>query len=162
MKSLTSKNDDSINPIVPRCESTNFSGAQSVPNGGVATTITLPVENYDTHSMHSLTTNTGRITIPDGWPGQYLICGKIIWSVTKANFTTDHSCWIIKNGATTLQTWGKTNIYPYLNYTYYFFETVAFLVPGDYLEIQGKHSSSGGSVNAYASLNIHYVGGIPW
>lgn len=51
------------------------SGTQSIANA-TQTLITWDSETFDTDSYHSTTTNTGRITIPSGKAGYYLVnCG---------------------------------------------------------------------------------------
>jgi hypothetical protein len=52
---------------------------QSIPNA-TGTTITFNSEQFDTDGFHSTSTNTGRITIPSGKGGKYLLTAVVRWS----------------------------------------------------------------------------------
>ena len=59
---------------------TTFSGAQATADGtsfsytsSVATLIPFATENFDTNNFHSTSSNTGRMTIPTGGDGKYLL-----------------------------------------------------------------------------------------
>jgi hypothetical protein len=41
-------------------------------------TVLFNSENFDTHDMHSNSTNTGRLTAPTGWAGYYLVSFNIL------------------------------------------------------------------------------------
>jgi len=65
--------------------STTFVGAraynstgQTVGNGSYDI-VTFDTEEYDTNGFHSTTTNTGRMTIPSGYAGKYLITAQMFW-----------------------------------------------------------------------------------
>lgn len=53
------------------------SAAQSIPNA-TETVITFDTESFDTDAFHSTSTNTGRITIPSGKAGKYLVTAQIM------------------------------------------------------------------------------------
>lgn len=52
--------------IVPHRGALVYGSTQSIPNGSVPTTVNWPSESYDTDSIHSTVTNTGRLTVPSG------------------------------------------------------------------------------------------------
>ena len=59
---------------------TTFSGAQATADGtsfsytsSVATLVPFATENFDTNNFHSTSSNTGRMTIPTGGDGKYLL-----------------------------------------------------------------------------------------
>lgn len=56
------------------------------------TQLTFNSEKWDTHGLHSTTTNTGRITIPAGWAGYYLLTASIAVTGNQASVT------FLKNG----------------------------------------------------------------
>jgi len=59
----------SYNEIHAGCYLTNSGNVA----GGLATAITWDTETQDTAGFHSTTTNTSRITIPNGYGGDYLL-----------------------------------------------------------------------------------------
>lgn len=54
------------------------STGQTVGNGSYDI-VTFDTEEYDTNGFHSTTTNTGRMTIPSGYAGKYLITAQMFW-----------------------------------------------------------------------------------
>lgn len=119
------------------------SAVQSIANDS-STTITWDLENYDTDSLHSTTTNTSRITIPTGKGGKWLFTGCMAFAsngtkVRRANLTV--------NGTTsyapiaqqaTAATDGDS--------THGTFAWPLNLVAGDYVEMSA-YQNSGGSLN---------------
>lgn len=69
--------------------------AQTIANG-TSTVVTFNSESYDTDGFHSTVTNTGRLTIPTGKGGKYLIGGQIFYS---ANATGKRNINVRKNGS---------------------------------------------------------------
>lgn len=57
------------------------SANQSIVSGAGAV-VTFDSELFDTDGFHSTVTNTGRITIPAGKGGKYLLTGKGIWNAS--------------------------------------------------------------------------------
>lgn len=55
----------------PRCYVSKYSN--HTVTGSSYNTIPFDVEYYDTHGMHSTTSNTSRLTVPTGWGGYYLL-----------------------------------------------------------------------------------------
>jgi hypothetical protein len=58
---------------------------QSIPNATV-TAMLWDVENYDTNTFHSTSTNTDRITIPSGQSGYYSITFNVNWAPNSTGF----------------------------------------------------------------------------
>lgn len=59
------------------------STTQTIINNSL-TRLDFDLENIDTHTMHDLVTNNGRITVPTGWAGDWLIGGIIFWATSTA------------------------------------------------------------------------------
>jgi hypothetical protein len=66
---------------------------QSIPSGAL-TTVTLNIELYDTDTMHSLVSDTSRLTF--NTPGTYVVTFNCAWN---KNITGDRLAQILKNGA---------------------------------------------------------------
>jgi len=70
-----------------------FSGAsvynsgtpQSIPNI-TETTVVFNSEYFDTDNYHSTSSNTGRLTIPTGKSGKYLLIGRVWWDVNATGY----------------------------------------------------------------------------
>jgi hypothetical protein len=115
------------------------SGSQNISTGGGATTITFDSEDYDTADMHSLVTNTGRITVPV--TGYYLCVGQITYA---AIATGQRQARLHKNGTLFAQTTqgdlgGVPNVAMQVS-------EVVKLTAGDYVELTAFQTS--GSTNA--------------
>ena len=120
------------------CVLTN-SASQSI-SGSTLTTVTFDTESIDTDGYHSTSTNTGRITIPAGKAGKYLITGMGAFTF---NATGSRSIWIYLNGSakTSWQSMptsaGGTGLIA---------SFILDLAVGDYVELK-VYQSSGGSLN---------------
>lgn len=141
------------------CQAFN-STSQSISNI-TDTEVTFNSENFDTDGFHSTSSNTGRMTIPSGKAGKYLIIGYISWN---NNATGYRQAQILKNGshisyggyydlANAGSSVGTTNN-PVV---------VADLAVGDYITMQANQSSGGAlTIGTYASnkssLTIIYLG----
>jgi hypothetical protein len=68
--------------------------ANQTTSAATYTIITFTSEEFDTNGFHDNSTNTGRITIPSGYAGKYLITGQL----TTADGNETHTSAIIKNG----------------------------------------------------------------
>lgn len=126
----------------------------SLENGSITlsnntdTILTFSTELFDTDSMHSTTTNTGRITIPSGKGGYY----HFNWSmVFDNNSSGNRRCRLKKNGSTfdlgpviTVKGNGFT---PVAN------SCIVSTVAGDYWELEAFQDSGG-------NLNVGVGGGI--
>ena len=68
--------------------------ANQTTSAATYTVITFTSEDFDTNGFHDNSTNTGRITIPAGYAGKYLITGQL----TTLNGDNTHTSAIYKNG----------------------------------------------------------------
>jgi hypothetical protein len=91
-------------------------------------TLTFNSEQWDTDAFHSTSSNTGRITIPSGKAGKYLVQGLV--HVENQNQNTV-ICRLKKNG-NNFQVFQTVKISS--NYVDAGFNTIANLAVGDYLE----------------------------
>ena len=127
-------------------------------NNTTNTTLTFNSEEFDTDGFHSTTTNTGRITIPTGKGGKYLVIGQIHYA---PNATGGRSLDLYKNGLTDVY---QIN-YPTSSSTYdtgMSFSVIRDLVAGDYLELK-TYQNSGGTLDVIAGINdgrfqVQYLG----
>jgi hypothetical protein len=69
--------------------------AAQTTSAATYTVITFTAEDIDTNGFHDNSTNTGRITIPTGYAGKYLITGQL----STNNGDQTHTSAIKKNGA---------------------------------------------------------------
>jgi len=124
-----------------------------------STTMTFDLELFDTDGYHSTSSNTGRITIPAGKAGYYLLFGQITFL---ASSTGGRQASLHKNGSATELTIdalpnsaSTVNDNPQVT-------SIQYLAVGDYIEIKG-YQTSGGSLNMrdsvyYTSLMAQYLG----
>ena len=100
----------------------------TIPNA-TATVVTWNSEYFDTDGYHSTSTNTGRITIPSGKAGKYLIIGAI--SCDPLGATGRHSAAVYKNGTIFAQTESTpgASTYPTINLS-----VIMDLAVGDYVD----------------------------
>jgi len=117
------------------CRVTN-SIAQSIANS-TRTTITFDTETFDTDGFHSTSTNTGRMTIPSGKAGKYLVTANVTFAT---NSTGAREIYLFKNGnfysqvfAVATATGSSGNALPDL----------VSLAVGDYIDIRVEQSSGG-------------------
>jgi hypothetical protein len=80
----------------PTCRVYNSAALSIVSGSSVA--LTFNSERFDNAAMHSTSTNTGRITIPTGGGGKYLIGCVIEWNAAAGGNYRDNR---IRNGGTT-------------------------------------------------------------
>jgi hypothetical protein len=121
------------------------------------TVATFDSENFDTDGYHSTSTNTGRITIPTGLGGKYLVIINMRWA---ANATGVRIAYLRKNGSSVGDfivnqgnaqdsAWSRSAI---LN-----------LTAGDYIYFDA-YQESGGSLNydgrgfGYDAFSCQYLG----
>lgn len=115
----------------------------SITTSGTAQALTFDSEVMDNGSMHSVVSNTGRINIPSGGAGVYLIGGNCRFAT---NATGYRQLEIRANGTTTLDivrlptTGGATQTYVGITLLYP-------LADFDYLELLAAQTS-GGALNA--------------
>lgn len=139
------------------CSVFNSTAISLANNTSVA--LTFNSENFDTDAFHSTSTNTGRITIPAGLGGKYLINGIISYDGGGAGFRRID---ILKNGTLIVyganfnlpSSTGGTNIIPY--------GAVLDLVATDYVSISVTQESGGtinsGSGASLLAFNATYLG----
>lgn len=111
------------------------------------TILTFDSERYDTDAIHSTASNTGRLTIPSGGTGKYLIVGMAEFA---SNATGYRNLFIRLNGATIIANhiWlpptGASETAPSM------ITTIYSLVATDYVELMA-YQSSGGALNILAT-----------
>lgn len=103
------------------------------------TALTFDDEIYDTHGMHSTTTNTNRLTVPAGWGGYYHVWASALTTVAN-QFGS-----LFKNGSVLVYGLGGT----YTDRVGVF--AVVSLNVGDYLDFR-IYSGGGGSAWGHTSL----------
>lgn len=140
------------------CVAYKSSAGQSLANDTV-TLITFDAEEFDTDSYHSTSTNTGRMTIPSGKDGKYLLIAGLRFT---ANATGSRSVQIYKNGAsvaapTRVMTVSESGSSTWINGS-----AILSAVAGDYFEVYG-YQKSGGTLDVDASqistrFSIYYLG----
>lgn len=118
----------------PRCSV--YQTATTSCTNGAATTILFDTEAYDTDTMHSTSSNTGRITATT--TGLYTVYGQVCMA---SNATGTRTLSLLKNGATTLanarlQSVIATNAYIDL-------EIDVQMTAGDYVELTMTQTSGG-------------------
>jgi hypothetical protein len=127
------------------CRVTN-SANQSIPDTTV-TTILFDTETYDTDTMHSTVTNTGRITFTTA--GYYLLIGRVAFDVNNVGHRT---LYIRINGSNNVASANAT-----------VFNTVASIVEithvyrataADYAELR-VDQTSGGALDSLASASLY-------
>jgi len=129
---------------------------QTIANNTI-TVLTWDSEDFDTDAFHSTSSNTGRITIPAGKSGKYLLIGQTEFA---ANATGDRELYLRKNGSTikTIYTPATATVFPILS-----FSAILDLTATDYVEM-AVFQTSGGNLTAYKGtagygwFNAQYLG----
>ena len=103
------------------------------------TIITFDAEEIDTDGFHSNVTNTGRITIPSGKAGKYLIITKLLWQA----ITTNKWGYLYKNNVNVEPAETSNNFNVAFNVQNHY---VLDLAVGDYIDFRVYHEG-GSSVN---------------
>lgn len=121
-----------------RCKVYLTTTAQSIPNATV-TAITFNAESADVGSLHDLSTNPSRITIPTGGSGRYLIKSQVAFD---ANATGRRVVYIYKNAsevarANLFTADGSEDTYVHIEYD----DLLA--AAGDYYEVRVYQNSTG-------------------
>ena len=135
------------------------SAAYNMP-GGTEYLVTWDTENFDTSGYHSTSTDTGRVTIPSGKAGKYLVTAMLSWAANSgAGYRT---MYLKKNGSTYAN--GGQNVQPCVTGgTMNVFSQVLDLAVADYLTITGYMTKGGGDLNVYLAnnesfFNVTYLG----
>jgi hypothetical protein len=129
----------------PHCHVYNASSISLT--SGVATALTFDTERVDVGGLHSTAVNTGRITIPAGEGGFYLIGGTCEFA---SNATGIRGLDIRLNGATYIAR--TKNLASSGGAHYAEVATLYQLAATDYVELVASQTS-GGALNAVASGN---------
>lgn len=136
--------NDCFNP--PRCRVSN-SAAISHTTSGTAQVLTFDTELLDSGGMHSTSVNTGRITVPTGGGGMYVISATASFA---ANATGFRSLQIRVNGVTTIAQQMPMCVTTAATQTHVNVSTMYPLAAGDYLEVLANQNS-GGALNINAN-----------
>jgi len=121
------------------------SGNISVPNNA-STDLTFDSERYDTNSIHSTVTNTGRLTCQTA--GKYVITGSIAWDT---NTTGIRSMGVYLNNTTWLTLANQSPIAG--DNTRMSVSTIYTLAAADYVTLR-VYQNSGGALNVIAAGNF--------
>jgi hypothetical protein len=125
-------------------------GAQSISNN-TTTIVTFTSESIDTDGFHDNSTNTGRITIPTGKGGKYLITAAGRWGSQSG----DKEFYLFKNGAELEIARCSSNLAGIQMMTY---SVIVDLIATDYVELR-VYQASGGSMNLSTSnFSATYLG----
>ena len=134
--------------IQPAARVYNDAAIDPAPGGWV--TLTFNTERFDTDAMHSTSTNTGRLTVPTGGDGLYLIGGNLELDSGGGAGGSDKGIRILLNGTTPI----AVNFNEMLSTgvdTVIAISTVYALTAKDYVELQVYTE---GDVNVLADGNF--------
>jgi len=134
--------------IQPAARVYNNAAIDPAPGGWV--TLTFNTERFDTDAMHSTSTNTGRLTVPTGGDGLYLIGGNLELDSGGGAGGSDKGIRILLNGTTPI----AVNFNEMLSTgvdTVIAISTVYALTAKDYVELQVYTE---GDVNVLADGNF--------
>jgi len=130
----------------PECQIFN-SAAISIPTGAGYTTLTFDSEVFDTGAMHSTSSNTDQITMPEA--GIYLLQAKVRWA---ANATAYREFVFVRNETDAL---GAKTVWPGLATAWPM--TVACLqefAVNDYVECWVRIGAAGAATNVEAEAGL--------
>jgi len=123
-----------------------YNSASLSPANATDTMLTFDTNDFDTNSFHSTSVNNGRVTIPTGYAGKYLInyAARAV-----ANSTGYRTLTIYKNGTSLVQLMdqvanGSVTSYPTRS-------IILNLAAGDYLTFY-YYQNSGGALTVYARV----------
>mgnify|MGYP000860330672 CR=1 FL=1 len=138
--------------IVPAARVYN-SGALAL-SAGVWTTLTFNSERYDTDAVHSTVTNTGRLTVPSGGDGLYLIGGCVEFDTTSLGSGVRVGVRILLGGTTTIARQVVYGIHSDED-TALAINCMYLLSATNYVELQA-YSSAGLNVNVTANFSPEF------
>jgi hypothetical protein len=127
----------------------------TVPTG-VLTTLLFDTENIDTDLYHSTVTNTGRITIPTGKGGKYLIGFVLRW---QGNTVAARDCQVYLNGSSII----LENTAPAPANSYGLSQTASLIYPlvaGDYIELRGSQGSGSSLTTGTGGTGSQFFAGL--
>lgn len=126
---------------------------QSIPNS-TYTTVLFEAENYDTDTFHSTSVNTGRMTIPSGKAGKYLLyANAYMASAASGSFTFRFNL----NGAGNLGLFLQQAIHPTVATTYQY-QTIQSLAVADYVTVDIYQGSGAALACSGANYGLIYLG----
>ena len=115
---------------------------QSIPNI-TGTTVTFDSEYLDTDGYHSTSTNTGRITIPTGKAGKFLVTGNLQFA---NNISAQIVVSINKNGAGIVSAqYPQSSVNVSGGFTTLSVNGIVSCAVGDYIEMTAYQASGGNS-----------------
>lgn len=122
-----------------------YKTANQTINNDVLTALTFDVEDFDTDSFHSTSSNTERLTIPAGKDGLYHVICRVWWTANATGYRAIYG--VRKNSGGTvqeyhpviLQTVSDTGQPTVMECVFY-----SSAVAGDWFEMQVSHKISGG------------------
>lgn len=129
-----------------------FKSADQTISNATQTIITFDSEEFDTDGFHSTVTNTGRITIPAGKDGKYLI----VAGVTQQWGAGDKKVLLDLNGAAL----GSLTTLPSPTVSYDWANTVSrvlSLVATDYVEVKAYQDSGGSKAVRGTAGSLQYL-----
>lgn len=132
---LTVANGGTGIALSPRVAVTDSNATQSI-NDSTWTTVTFDTETYDTDTMHSTSSNTGRLTATTA--GLYLVDGVVSWDT---NTTNKRQMRILANGSTIIP--GGIDTRAAVASMYQSARGHALLTAGQYVELQVWQDSGG-------------------
>jgi hypothetical protein len=126
----------------PKCRVYN-SANESIPNS-TDTALTFDTERFDTDTMHSTVSNTGRITFTTA--GTYLVGGHVVFN---SSATGIRKLFIRMGGTTPLAT---VELVPSSSFPAFSIDTLYPFTAGQYVELIA-YQTSGGALNVLAGGN---------
>ena len=123
---------------------------------GVLTTLLFDTENIDTDAYHSTVTNTGRITIPTGKGGKYLIGFVLRW---QGNTVAARDAQVHLNGSSII----LEDTAPAPANSYGLSQTASLIYPlvaGDYIELKGSQGSGSSLTTGTGGTGSQFFAGL--
>lgn len=139
----------------PRCRLTNSANISTTT--ATAKNLTFDTEVFDSGTMHSTSVNTGRIVVPTGGAGLYMIGANVEFDTNATGWRTlnlmlNTSTVIASHRAITSSASVTTRLSV---------ATIYSLSAGDYLEVQ-VYQNSGGSLNVLSAADYSPVFYATW
>lgn len=123
-----------------------YNNAAQPANSGEYTLITFNSERFDTDGFHSTSVNTGRLTVPAGLGGYYLIGASAIWSAE--NSSGQRLLRFKVNGSTVHRVGDTSASQAIINDAF-----PRYLNAGDYVELEQYQDSTNNSVGVSYNTN---------
>lgn len=120
----------------PRCAAHTGEDLVTIPNSENIT-VPLDYEHFDVGGLHSTSSNSGRITIPAGCAGVYLLEGVVEWTL---NTTGVRLAWMYLNGLSLIARSNEVQISAFPTNR---LAAIYSLDVGDFVEIVANQNSGG-------------------